>query len=306
MIGMNILGRWLESLDYEYHISPHCSRHQSPRSTCRECIDSCPTEAISLENDKPIIHHKSCIECGDCVASCPVQAVEGFLPKRTIINDKFIMDGNRIPTIKELLVYYKKGITTIICEEKHINEDWEKAIENVNQVLKKLGEQPFEIRFEQVNNSKNDTKMSRRELFFTWENDLKKLGKKMAPAKWRFNHESLNLSKYYPNHQFVNITLDTDKCTLCKACQILCKKDSLNINETHFSIDAQQCSNCTLCVDICPENAISLKEVITPASTINHQLHKNVCTSCEDTFETLNEDQPLCFSCIKKKEFSMV
>lgn len=299
------LSHWLESLAYDYNILSHCSRYQSPRSSCMECIDSCPENAIKIEDGKPKIKSKDCIECGDCVASCPVQAVEGFLPKRTIIDKQYIVDSKKAPSLKELLVYYKKGITTIVCDEQYVNPEWEDTIRNVNEVLEKLGEKPFKIRHEKELPDNSDL-MTRRELFFTWEKDLKQIAKNMTPAKWRFNHESLNLSNYYPDYQFVDITLDTNKCTLCKACQKLCEKNCLQINETHFSILTQYCSNCTLCQDICPEGAISLKRMISPASVRNHHIHIKRCSTCEETYETLDEEQHLCVICRKKEEYSMI
>lgn len=305
MITTNLLGRWLESLDYEYHISPDCSRHQSPRSSCTACIDQCPVDAITLVDGKPVIYNEDCIECGDCVANCPIQAVEGFLPKRTIKNDQFIIDGNRIPTIKELLVYYKKGITTIVCEQENIHPDWEKTIQEANQMLEDLGEPPFQVAYEQ-DSSNDDKKISRRELFFIWERGLKNIGKQMAPAKWRFNHESLDLLTHYPDHQFVDISLDLEQCTLCKACQVLCKNNCLEVNEDHFSISPQQCTNCSLCQDICPEGAISIKEMITPTSPVDYQVFNNVCSSCEETFTALDEDKDLCLFCTKRDEYAMI
>ncbi|TRM10919.1 4Fe-4S dicluster domain-containing protein [Lentibacillus cibarius] len=303
---MGILGYWLESLDYDYKVLSHCSRYQSPRSSCMECVASCPKDAIYIKDGQPTIDSKNCIQCGDCVASCPVQAVEGFLPKRSIINNQYIMDQDKVPTLKELLVYYKKGITTIICEESEISPEWEETIRNVNEVLTKLGEQPFKVSYQQKAPDNNDDIMTRRELFFTWEKDLKQIAKNMAPAKWRFNHESLDLPKYYPDYQFVEITLDTQKCTLCKACQKLCKRNCLQIDETGFSLLAQNCSNCSLCQDICPEGAISLKEMITPVSVVKHEMYKKVCTACDQVYETLNKEQELCVACEKKKQFSMM
>src|SRR5690625_6810286 len=83
-VKMSFLTQWLESLDYDYKILPHCSRHKSSRSSCMECVDNCPEDAIQIKDNVPIIDAQKCTECGDCVASCPVQAVEGFLSKRTI------------------------------------------------------------------------------------------------------------------------------------------------------------------------------------------------------------------------------
>ena len=303
MVLMNFLSHWLESLDYEYHISSDCSLHQSPRSSCRACITSCPVEAISLEDGKPVIDPNSCIDCGNCVASCPVQAVEGFLPKRKIQDNSLIIDENQVPTIKELLVYYKRGIMTIVCEEENMSAEWKKTIQRANQMLEKLGEAPFQLKIPYAV-SFPENKISRRELFLGWKKDISKLGKDMTPAKWRFNHESLDLSKYYPDHQFTDISLDTNKCTLCKVCENLCQKDCLTIGETHFTISADQCTNCSLCQDVCPEQAISLTKMISPATTINHEIYTNECSGCGDDFTSISEEQDLCLLC--KNEFGVV
>ncbi|NBJ70001.1 MULTISPECIES: 4Fe-4S binding protein [Clostridia] len=300
---MGFLTRWLESLDYDYKILPHCSRYKSPHSTCTECIDHCPKEAIQLQNGKPVIHTADCIDCGKCVASCPVQAVEGFLPKRSIIHKQYIIDSYNTPTLKELLVYYKKGITTIICPEKYRNAAWEEMLEQVNQLLIKLGEEPFTVSEEQLPFPHHES-MTRRELLFTWERELKQFAKKMTPAKWRFNHESLDVAKHYPDYQFVYIYLDKSKCTLCKACQMLCPKSCLQINETNFTLVAQRCSNCLLCQDICPEHAISLKKMISPATTEKQPIYTKECSCCENPYQTTNEIQQLCVACQKKQQFS--
>ncbi|WP_077302721.1 4Fe-4S binding protein [Virgibacillus pantothenticus] len=300
---MGFLIHWLESLDYDYKILSHCSRYKSPLSSCTECIAHCPTEAIQLQAGKPVIHVEDCIDCGKCVASCPVQAVEGFLPRRSIINKQYIMDSDNTPTLKELLVYYKKGITTIVCTEKYMSAAWAETLEQVNQLLIKLGEEPFTISDEQPPPSHHES-MTRRELLFTWEKELKQFAKKMTPAKWRFNHESLDVAKHYPDYQFVHIYLDKSKCTLCKACQLLCPKSCLQINETNFTLVAQRCSNCLLCQDICPENAISLKKMISTATTEKQPIYTKECPCCEKTYQTINEIQQLCVACQKKQQFS--
>lgn len=302
---MGLLSRWLESLDYDYNILPHCSRHQSPRSSCTNCIDSCPENAIQLVNGKPKINSTKCTECGECVASCPIQAVEGFLPKRSIINNQLIADDKKVPTQKELLAYYKKGVTTIVYQEQEITSEWAEIIRKVNRILEKLGEEPFEVSSACVKANQEEA-LTRRELFYSWGQDLKQIAKDMTPAKWRFNHESLDIAKYYPNYQFVDISLDTAKCTLCQACQKLCKKDALQISETDFTIVPQQCSDCGLCQDICPESAISIKKHISIAENVNHPVHEKVCCTCKKAFSTLCEEQDMCMICRKRKEYAMV
>ena len=92
---MGILSKWVESLDYEYEILHSCIRHRSPRSTCEECVKSCPENAISIYNSKPQIDNKKCTECGQCISVCPVQAVAGIYPNRTIKQGQLVSNRQR-------------------------------------------------------------------------------------------------------------------------------------------------------------------------------------------------------------------
>lgn len=42
---------------------------------CGSCVDVCPPQAISLEEDKASIAADLCEECGFCAAECPVDAI---------------------------------------------------------------------------------------------------------------------------------------------------------------------------------------------------------------------------------------
>lgn len=37
---------------------------------CGDCVDSCPVEALSIENEKAVVNDE-CIDCGVCVEECP-------------------------------------------------------------------------------------------------------------------------------------------------------------------------------------------------------------------------------------------
>ncbi|MBU8879636.1 4Fe-4S binding protein [Bacillus sp. FJAT-29790] len=300
---MGLLNRWIESLDYEFQVLQSCTRHQSPHSTCSKCIESCSAGAISLKNGKPIISKEQCTECGDCIVTCPVQAVEGFFPKRTIIHNQFIVDNDRPPALRELLGYYKKGVTELVCEQGELNVDWQLKLAEANEMLEKLGEAPFSVRYNQV--ELQEETYTRRALFSIWKKEAQSTMKQMAPAKWRFNHEDLDIAQSFPNYQFAEIMINTSKCTLCKACQMLCPKKCLQITDTHFTISAQACSGCLLCQDICPEKAIIVKEQISLAKGIVHSLYENECKTCKKSFQTLSEHDEKCIICRKKEEFGV-
>ncbi|WP_438313124.1 4Fe-4S dicluster domain-containing protein [Sporosarcina sp. FA9] len=302
---MNILQHWLESLHYDYKILPSCTHYQSPRSSCRKCIDNCPEQAITFMDGKPFIDAEKCTQCSKCVVACPVHAVEGILPKRTVINNQLIISGEESISLKELLVYYKKSVITIVFEHEDSSDEWKQIIKNTNEVLSELGEATFNIKYGKVA-EETGTMMTRKELFFSWKKEVKNIAKELVPAKLRFNQESLDLTKRYPNHQFIDFTLDTGTCTLCKACEILCPKACIQITDTHFTVAPVQCSNCSLCEDICPEQAISITSKISPVTPINYLFQESGCSSCEENFNTLDEGNQMCYACRKKKQFSLM
>ena len=42
---------------------------------CETCVDSCPSEAIKMENEKAVIIAEDCVDCGVCVDECPAEAI---------------------------------------------------------------------------------------------------------------------------------------------------------------------------------------------------------------------------------------
>ena len=42
---------------------------------CGLCVDVCPVEAITLEDDKANVDEDKCTECGQCVEECPNEAI---------------------------------------------------------------------------------------------------------------------------------------------------------------------------------------------------------------------------------------
>jgi len=41
---------------------------------CESCVDSCPSEAIKMEDGKAIVTD-ACVDCGVCIDECPVEAI---------------------------------------------------------------------------------------------------------------------------------------------------------------------------------------------------------------------------------------
>jgi ferredoxin len=42
---------------------------------CGLCVEACPVEAITLENEKAKVDEGTCVDCGACVSECPNEAI---------------------------------------------------------------------------------------------------------------------------------------------------------------------------------------------------------------------------------------
>ncbi len=42
---------------------------------CEACVDSCPVEAISMNDGKALVSEGDCVDCGACVGECPIEAI---------------------------------------------------------------------------------------------------------------------------------------------------------------------------------------------------------------------------------------
>jgi len=300
---VGLLEKWVESLDYQYEVLTSCTRCKSPRATCQKCIEVCEYKAISLEDNHPVIQRETCNECGSCLAACPVQAIAGIFPKRTVMKNRLIISNEHLPSVKEMLVLYKKGVREIINEDSSQIDPLLNIIEEANFMLSQLGEGHLSLSTTTKLTEKNEEVYSRRELLSLWKKESQSVMKQAAPAKWRFNHQQLDVTKYFPDYQFTTISLNAETCTLCKACEVLCEKQCFNITDDCLTINLQACSSCNLCEDICPEKALHVKEQISSVKKEHYPIYIQYCSTCQKPFSTLNEQENQCVSCKKRKGF---
>lgn len=42
---------------------------------CGLCVEACPVESITIDNDKAKVNEETCVGCGVCVGECPNTAI---------------------------------------------------------------------------------------------------------------------------------------------------------------------------------------------------------------------------------------
>jgi ferredoxin len=250
---MSILENWLESLHEEMKITTKCSRERNRKSTCNDCVENCEHNAIKLKDDLFSIDTKKCTMCGECMIACPLSAIEGLASNRLFEKGSLVFDESYVPSLKELLIYKKRGMTSIQVAHQPLNTAWETVLRITNKHLHLLEETPIVV-VERV----KDEVLSRRALFGSFQKEGKQLAKKMAPAAWKMEKDDWKLTKYYLEHQFFSVKLDKDKCTLCNACFSLCPEEVFHLKESMLQIENEKCVGCSSCTEVCPENAIEI------------------------------------------------
>jgi len=44
-------------------------------TACGECVDSCPLEAIEMQDGVAVVDAETCGDCGACVDVCPTESI---------------------------------------------------------------------------------------------------------------------------------------------------------------------------------------------------------------------------------------
>jgi len=44
-------------------------------TACESCVESCPLEAITMNDEVAVVDEETCGDCGACVDACPVEAI---------------------------------------------------------------------------------------------------------------------------------------------------------------------------------------------------------------------------------------
>jgi len=85
---------------------------------CGICVEECPVDAISLENEKAYINMEECIRCGKCHENCPQEAVRH--------------DKEKIPAEIEANIEKTKWLLQHYKSKKEKQESLERMIKHFN------------------------------------------------------------------------------------------------------------------------------------------------------------------------------
>ena len=292
---MSLLTKWIESMHVDIKMTNKCSRKRNVRSTCSFCLEACNQGALSISQQSIEINIDRCTSCGDCVIACPLSGIEGMAVTREFENRSIIYNASYSPTVKELLIYKKRGLKSVQIETPPFNQQWEMVLQQTNRILMDLKQERIEM-----DQKPTEEKISRRAFFTSMQTGGKKLAKSLAPASWKMEANEWNLTSYYPEYQFYSVELDINKCTLCKACFTFCSQEVFHLQDAFLQIESDRCVNCTDCSDICLEDAIHITTEIKEKSDWYEPIHLKKCCDCGQSFHSFHLEVAKCPICISR------
>jgi len=90
--------------------------------------------------------------------------------------------------------------------------------------------------------------------------------------------------KYLRN--VVTLRLDSDKCTGCGLCEIVCPHPVFEMNEKAVIVDKDACMECGACALNCPPGAIEVKSGVGCATAIIAGTIKGTEPTCDSCGES--------------------
>lgn len=295
-------------------INPNlCVHSKISNSSCRNCIDICPSNAWVISNESLAFDEKQCKYCNSCVGSCNEGAIYSDFEFKTLKIDKdkivflaineeenpyYLKDLN-ILSIKNILKLSNLGVNEIILNGFE-------NIESVKTNLSKISLVKSIKILENISLEETNTILNRYKQNFNRRELLKKTFTKIVKSKIDKNSDfALKNFQKEIKESIYRVNLDENSCTYCQVCTRLCPHNAISFetinNKKYFLSDSLNCTNCKLCSDICLSDSIKI--------TLNNkedkvdfkvELTDNICKSCYFDFVS-NDKKEICPNCEKKR-----
>ncbi len=298
-----------------------CKNFANRHVECNDCERACPTNAIQMEQNIPVINQGNCIDCGICVSTCTVYAIDHIQnpymeigkaidthPTASITCKQLeeYQKGIKIPCYLyldlPLLMKFKNNEIKIYlkpCETCEKNEviDVELHINRLQQELDKLNI-ALKLKIEREKTMKEDDPVvkgiTRRELLKIFS--IKNIREIITEEKEEVQEISVltgkdkilfkrNIMNQYFNQQ------DNDRQN----------KISLPFNQFLKIDPIDQCRGCDICQRICPTGAIKW---INDQNNAILQFDTHACIACKKC--AVCPDQVIQFQPIDMKEYLTV
>ena len=290
-----------------------CVQASPIEASCQACVDSCPDQAIILDDEMLGLDESACSGCGICQAACVQNAIT-LSEAPTVIGQQVLLVCEKTKPsygklrvacvhqigIEQLAKFCNLGVRKIIMAKGDCSDCkkpdllLEEHLSQFNALAKSRDLPLIElVSAPEIPDSKwkkfvdeQVIDAGKRQLFMRVADRLrddedacfdqnKQLSLALFQAEKADNEEALF---------YMVPSIDQNKCEGCDACVKICPQETLMfVNDgagpSYYKIRPQNCTGCGLCVDICPAGAIGLSAMgVCQNDTI--PLRSFICNSC--------------------------
>jgi len=249
------------------------------RYGCTQCVDACPSGAISINNKVVMIDAGKCIECGSCVAACPT----GSLAMAGADDNEYVVAINEASRAG----FRRLRFTCIYDNSQDSDDEYTyklPCIASVGPEWLTMALASFdEVSFTCPNEScklngvakvkellSNLTKAIKVEVSGLmvkrpkgYSDYLTYVGIRRSDYSSALRRlKALSTGELAYGLKIFDINISEDKCSFCGVCFAKCPGKAFDVDSaqgvTVLKFNAIKCLGCGLCVDSCPEKAIKL------------------------------------------------
>jgi len=287
--------------NYKNYISYNeniCQYHKRRVEICAKCADTCPTLAITKDDESKnlIFSHIDCQGCGGCVSVCPSGALDytqmpraAFVEIARLYRDKialiipkkmweslkyaqiqlpknvlpFAIEGEKYLHEAHLITLLQESGAQVVFYTDFISVGSFDAIGMLNQVYNAKFGKDAVLTAKDKNSLQNALREAcciKNSKYSIDESSLKKREIFSARLSHIVQNDDLGVIKSGENIHYGVVKIDESKCTLCLSCVGACNVGALSAYEEDFSlrINNSLCTTCKYCEVTCPEKCIEV------------------------------------------------
>jgi Fe-S-cluster-containing hydrogenase component 2 len=284
---------------------------------CTKCIQTCPTQALSIVDGSVILKEEVCSRVGLCTAVCPVSAIQlprysesqflglvsgitrthPAIPKTLVLtcNKKlvspepwmFVEQVKDIGVIgtRHLAIAASSGIDKIIvycadgvCSGKATATQ---AVQSIRSLIGEHadGSETIIVRFLEGEGGLEEIKIIQN---IPSREKAKTL---FVPGRdtWE-NYIGALRPIASPQGSTLGLGLATlnisNSCTLCQVCENYCPHSALQVVSGSLEFDSSKCTGCGYCAKICPEHSITLVQLERISDLESHSVFQDAIVNC--------------------------